>query len=123
MNSSNAKIVYFLVPFGVAVYLLDAFFMPHFGMVSTQVISAILLLGLLVTSRVLSSKESDERERMLQLQSDSVALYVVIAGLLAAAILYPHSEMAMVFWFVLGLAAIGRITSFFLSAVQVTVKT
>jgi ABC-type xylose transport system permease subunit len=112
MNSSNTKVIFLLVPFGLAVYLLDKLFMPTLGMIPTQAISAILLLVLLVVSRVLDTKEQDEREKMLQLQSDSTALFVVIAGLLAAAIFYPNSEAAMVFWLVLGLAAVGRIFSF-----------
>jgi hypothetical protein len=113
MKSSNTTFIFLLIPFGIAVYLLDIFFMPHIGMVPTQVISAALLLILLVISRILSTKEQDERERLLQLQSDSTALFVVIGGLLAASIFYPDSEVAMVFWLVLGLAAVGRVFSFF----------
>lgn len=113
MNSSNTKVIFLLVPFGIIVYLLDHYFMPHIGMISTQVISAVLLLGALIASRVFNAQEQDEREKMLQLQSDSTALFIVIGGLLAAAILYPDSQAAMVFWLVLGLAAVGRVFSFF----------
>ncbi len=112
MNSSNTKFIFLLVPFGFAVYVLDALLMPHIGMIPTQVISAAFLLILLVVSRFLDTKERDERERLVQLQSDSTALFTVIAGLLAATIFYPHSDVAMVFWFVLGLAVAGRIFSF-----------
>ena len=113
MNSSNTKFIFLLVPFGFAVYLLDVLFMPHIGMVPTQVISAVSLLILLVIFQVLNSREQDERERMMQLQSDSTALFTVIGGLLAGTIFYPHSDIAMVFWFVLALAVGGRVFSFF----------
>jgi hypothetical protein len=101
-----------LLPFGVLVYLLNIFSVPLFGMFVSQVFSAVLILILLILYIVLSGRESDERERLLQLQSDSAALYIVLAGLLTATIFYPHSEAAMVFWMVLGLAVIGRLIIF-----------
>lgn len=112
MKSANAKLVLLLIPFGVVVYLLDLFCVPLFGMLISQVISAALILVLLGGYIVMVGQESDERERQLQLQADSAALYLVIAGLLAAAIFYPHSQAAMVFWFVLSLAVLGRIIIF-----------
>ena len=112
MNSSNTKVLFVLIPFGVITYLLDVFFMPHIGMIPTQVISALVLLILLIISHLLSRSETDEREHLLQLQSDSAALYLVIAGLLAATIFYPHSDMAKVFWFVLSLTVVGRVFTF-----------
>ena len=111
MKSTNAKLL-LLIPFGGVIYLLNALCLPQFGMLTSQVLSAIALLVLLAVYLVVSSRETDEREKLLQLQSDSAALYIVIAGLLAAAIFYPHSEVAMVFWLVVGLAVGGRIITF-----------
>jgi hypothetical protein len=101
-----------LVIFGFITYLLERLFTPHFGMGPTSAVSAFLILTLVLLTKVVSSGEKDEREHMLQLESDSAALYIVIAGLLAATIFYPHSELAMTFWTVLGLAVAGRLFSF-----------
>ncbi len=101
-----------LIIFGVLIYLLERLFAPHFGMGPTSVVSAALILLLVVLTKVVSAGEKDEREHLLQLESDSAALYIVIAGLLAATIFYPHSELAMAFWTVLGLAATGRLFAF-----------
>lgn len=112
MNSFNTKRLILLLPFGLLIYILNIFCVPLIGMLACQIISAILLLILLLIYITLSAKESDERQRLLQLQADSAALYVVLAGLLAATIFYPHSQAAMVFWLVLGLAVAGRILMF-----------
>ena len=112
MKTSTTTRLLLLLPFGLLVYLLNIFCVPLLGMLVCQVLSAVLVLILLVIYIVLAGGESDERERLLQLQSDSAALYVVVAGLLAASIFYPHSEAAMVFWLVLGLAVAGRVVIF-----------
>jgi hypothetical protein len=101
-----------LVIFGILIYALERLFTPHFGMGPTSVLSAVLILLLVILTKVVSSGETDEREHLLQLESDSAALYIVIAGLLAAAIFYPNSELAMAFWTVLGLAVLGRLFAF-----------
>ncbi len=101
-----------LVVFGILIYALERLFTPHFGMGPTTVVSAVFILLLVILTKVVSSGEKDEREHFLQLESDSTALYVVIAGLLAATIFYPHSELAMTFWMVLGLAVAGRLFAF-----------
>ena len=101
-----------LIIFGILIYAVDRLFTPHYGMGASSVISAVLILILVILTKVVSSGEKDEREHLLQLESDSAALYIVIAGFLAVAIFYPHSELAMAFWVVLGLAATGRIIAF-----------
>lgn len=111
MKSPSAKRVYLLLIFGFFVYFLNLFCMPFFGMVICQIISAVLILVLLVVYIFTVNHESDEREKLLQLQADSAALYVVIAGLLAEAIFYPHTQAAM-FWGVLSLAIVGRVITF-----------
>jgi hypothetical protein len=110
--SSSTKLLLALILFGLTVYLLDVFCLPYLGMTGTSIITGILIAALLFGYLMVSSREQDEREQLLRLQSDSAALYVVIAGLLAASIFYPHSEFAMAFWGVIGLAAAGRITTF-----------
>ncbi len=110
--TSSTKLSGLLLSFGVGVYALDRLVMPTIGMLSTQIISAILLLGLLVAYLMIARAEQDEREQLLRLQADSAALYTVLAGLLAATIFYPKSDVAMVFWLVLGLAAVGRVITF-----------
>jgi uncharacterized membrane-anchored protein YitT (DUF2179 family) len=102
MKSHTSKQLLLLLGFGILVYGVDTFLVPHYGMGLSSGVSAILILILLVLSRFVTMGEKDEREHMLQLESDSAALYVVIAGLLAAAIFFPESEFAMVFWAVLG---------------------
>ena len=112
MNSATTKTLLYLVPFGLIIYLLDKLFAPKYGMGATSGISAGLVLILLGIYVAVSAKESDERERMIRLQADSAALYVVTAGLLAATIFYPHSQYAMVFWAVVGLAVTARVVAF-----------
>jgi len=112
MKSSTTKLLFYLIPFGLLVYVLNHYLMPSLGMVLSTVLSALLTLILLVIYIIGTSREGDERERFIQLQADSAALYSVIAGLLLAAIFDPHSQLAMVFWMVLGLAVIGRIIAF-----------
>jgi ABC-type iron transport system FetAB permease component len=105
----NRTLLLCLVPFGLAIYLLDRFCVPAYGMVFCSVASACLVLVLLLVYLAISVREPDERERQIMLQADSAALYLVIAGLLAATIFYPRSEFAMVFWAVIGIAAVGRV--------------
>ena len=112
MKSTTFLQMLALAVFGFGIFLIDRLFTPGFGMGPSSGLAAVLILALLGVSRVLSSKETDEREHMLQLEADGAALYVVIAGLLAATIFYPHSEFAMVFWSVCALAVVGRITAF-----------
>jgi len=101
-----------LAVLGLLIYLIDRFFVPQYGMGASSAASAALILILLVVTRLVAGREPDEREKLLQVESDSTTLYVVIAGLLAATIFYPHSDYAMTFWAVLGLAAVSRIASF-----------
>ena len=112
MKSFTAIYSWGLVPFGVLVYVLDKFVAPRYGMGPATICSAVLVLLLIVIAHVTSKKEQDERERLLLLQSDSTALYTVIAGLLAETIFYPHSELAMMFWIVVGLATLSRAIAF-----------
>ena len=113
MKYPAAPLIPMLLPFGLAVYVLDRYLAPMSGMMVAQGLSAVLLLGMLAVYLLLSSRESDEREQLLRLQSDSAALYVVIAGLLAVAIFYPGSGSGRIFWIAIGLAALGRIVAFF----------
>jgi hypothetical protein len=112
MKSNTSLKLVGLAVFGILIYLLESLFTPRFGMGPTSVLAAGLILVLVILTKVVSSGERDEREHLLQLESDSAALYIVIAGLLAAAIFYPHSELAMAFWTVLGLAVAGRLFAF-----------
>jgi len=113
MKTVNTKFFLYLVPFGMAVYLLDHYLRPLVGMMTAAIISGLLTLVLLIVYLVTSHQEGDERERLLQLQADSAALYIVIASLLVATIFDPHSDLAMAFWAVLGIAVIGRAIAFF----------
>ena len=112
MRQTTAKVLLLLVLFGLAVYLLDRYLVPMSGMMVAQGISALLLLAMLLAYLTITSRERDEREQFLRLQADSAALYVVIAGLIAGAILYPTSDSLDLLWLVLGLAAAGRIVAF-----------
>lgn len=112
MNTLNTKLLLYLVPFGVCIYLLDIFCVPRFGMAICSIVSASLILILLGAYLVVSNREVDERERLLSLKADSATLYVIIASLLAATIFFPHSQFAMVFWSVVGLATVSRVTTF-----------
>ena len=113
MITTNTKLLLYLLPFGFSIYLLDIFCAPRFGMTFCTIISAVLILILLGIYLTTSNRESDERERELGLKADSTTLYIVIASLLAAAIFFPHSQFAMVFWSVLSLATSSRIITFF----------
>jgi hypothetical protein len=113
MKSNTSKQLFALLIFGVLVYGIDRLLVPSYGMGKSSVFSAVLILILLILSRRISMGEKDEREHLIQLESDSAALYVVIAGLLTAAIFSPHSDFAMAFWAVLGLAVTGRVIAFF----------
>ena len=108
MKTANTKFFLYLVPFGVVIYLLDHYLRPVVGMMTSTIISAVLTLSLLGIYLFTASREIDERERLLQLQADSAALYIVIASLLVATIFDPHSDLAMAFWAVLFIAVIGR---------------
>lgn len=112
MNTASTRLAGYLVPFGILVFFLDKFCVPKFGMAICAAVSAFLILILLGLYISIAQGELDERERLLRLQADSAALYVVIAALLAATIFYPRSEFAMVFWSVIGVAVLSRIISF-----------
>ena len=112
MSSLNRKLLFYLVPFGVCIYMLDIFCVPTLGMTVCSIISGLLVLILFYIYLLASNRESDERERLLRLQADSAALYCVIASLLAATIFFPHSEFAMVFWSAVGLVTFSRIITF-----------
>jgi hypothetical protein len=112
MRQATTKALLLLVPFGLVMYALDRYLVPMSGMMVAQGISAVLLLAMLLAYLAITSRERDERERLLRLQADSAALYVVIAGLIAGAILYPSSDSARLLWLVLALAAAGRVIAF-----------
>ena len=65
-----------LLIFGILIYGLERVFTPHFGMGPTSGVSAVLILLLVILTKVVSSNEKDEREHLLQLESDSTALCV-----------------------------------------------
>jgi hypothetical protein len=112
MKQPTTKALLLLASFGLAMYLLNRFLVPMGGMMVAQGVSAVLLLAMLLAYLVITGRERDEREQLLRMQADSAALYVVIAGLIAGAILYPSSDSVNLLWLVLGLAAVGRIVAF-----------
>jgi len=109
MNSLTTRTLALTVLLGCAIFLLDRFAVPAYGMAVSQGVSAVLVLGSFALYVGASSRDPDEREQLLRLQADSATLYLVVLALLAASIFYPHSALAMTFWLVLGLVGIGRI--------------
>ncbi len=109
MKSSQSKALLMLAVAALFFYAIERIIEPWFGMEMSLSLCAIGVAAITILYVVLINRETDEREQLIRLQADSVALYTIIASLLAAAILFPASEFAMMFWLVFGGTVLVRI--------------